>query len=70
MRSRRDGGSIEECFMLFDVLDLILQKRGKDDLFLLFDGRSRPCRKVFGQYDKKPYNIIRVIFITNTIRPS
>ena len=28
------------------VLDFIIQKRGKDDLILSFDGRRRQCRKV------------------------
>ena len=28
------------------VIDFIANKRSKDDLVILFDGRSRPCRKV------------------------
>ena len=33
------------------VTDFIVQKRTKDDVVLLFDGRSRPCRKVMEQAD-------------------
>ena len=35
------------------VIDFIVQKRGKDDLILFFDGRSRSCRKVMEQYEEK-----------------
>ena len=35
------------------VVDFILCKRHKDDLILLFDGRSRLCRKVLEEYDIK-----------------
>ena len=32
------------------VLEFIVQKRTKDDLILLFDGRSRPCRRAMGHH--------------------
>ena len=35
------------------VIDFILQKRTKDDIVLLFDGRSRPCRRVIEQAEEK-----------------
>ena len=35
------------------VLDFIIQKRTKDDLILLFDGRSKPCRKVMEEVEDK-----------------
>ena len=35
------------------VIDFILQKRTKDDLILLFDGRSRSCRRVMEQSEEK-----------------
>jgi hypothetical protein len=35
------------------VIDFILQKRGKDDVVLLFDGRSRPCRKIMENNEDK-----------------
>ena len=31
------------------VIEFIASKRAKDDLVILFDGRSRPCRKVMDQ---------------------
>ena len=35
------------------MIDFIWQKRTKDDIVLLFDGRSRACRKVMEHaYDK------------------
>ena len=35
------------------AIDFILAKRTKDDIILLFDGRSRPCRKVIEQFEEK-----------------
>ena len=35
------------------VIDYMLAKRNKDDIILLFDGRSRAARKVMEQYDEK-----------------
>ena len=35
------------------VIDFILQKRTKDDIVLLFDGRSRQCRKVIELAEEK-----------------
>ena len=35
------------------VLDFIVQKRQKDDLILLFDGRSRSCRRLMEQSEEK-----------------
>ena len=35
------------------VIDYMLTKRTKDDIILLFDGRSRPARKVIEQYEDR-----------------
>ena len=35
------------------VIEFILQKRRKDDIILLFDGRSRACRKVMELYEEQ-----------------
>ena len=35
------------------VIDFIITKRQKDDVILLFDGRSRTCRKVLEQFEEK-----------------
>jgi len=35
------------------VIEHMLQKRGKDDVIILFDGRSRPARHVFDEYEEK-----------------
>ena len=35
------------------VLEFIVQKRSKDDLILLFDGRSKACRRVFEAAEEK-----------------
>ena len=35
------------------VLEFIHQKRCKDDIVLLFDGRSRSCRKIFEDMEEK-----------------
>ena len=35
------------------ALDFILQKRTKDDIILLFDGRSKLCRRVMENYEEK-----------------
>ena len=35
------------------VIDYIVTKRNKDDIILLFDGRSRAARKVMEQYEDK-----------------
>ena len=35
------------------AIDFMLAKRTKDDIILLFDGRSRPCRKVIEQFEEK-----------------
>ena len=33
------------------VLEFINQKRGRDDIVVLFDGRSKPCRKVIEEFE-------------------
>ena len=35
------------------VIEHMLQKRGKDDVIILFDGRSRPARHVFDEYEER-----------------
>ena len=35
------------------VIEFIASKRAKDDLVILFDGRSRPCRKVMEATEDK-----------------
>ena len=35
------------------VIDFIANKRSKDDVVILFDGRSRPCRKVMEAAEDK-----------------
>ena len=35
------------------VLDFIIQKRANTDVIILFDGRSRSCRRVMEQYEEK-----------------
>ena len=35
------------------VLEFIIQKRHKEDLILLFDGRSRACRRVMEEHEEK-----------------
>ena len=35
------------------VIDFIITKRQKDDVILLFDGRSKTCRKVLEAFEEK-----------------
>ena len=35
------------------VMDFIVAKRQKDDITLIFDGRSKPCRRVLDQHEDK-----------------
>ena len=35
------------------VIDFIVQKRTKDDVVLLFDGRSKTCRRVMEEAEER-----------------
>ena len=50
------------------TIAFILQKRNKDDVVMLFDGRSRSCRKVIEQFEEQiaasgAYSVIEVWFV-------
>ena len=50
------------------TIAFILQKRGKDDVVMLFDGRSRPCRKVMEMFEEElaasgTYGVTEVWFV-------
>ena len=67
------GGALSEQ-MVADVdrmkrtISFILQKRTKDDVVMLFDGRSRSCRKVIEQFEEQiaasgAYSVTEVWFV-------
>ena len=43
------------------VLEFIIQKRHKEDLILLFDGRSRACRRVMEEHEEKWQPLARTL---------
>ena len=49
------GGLVEQIAVdterMKRTISFMLQKRGKDDVVMLFDGRSRHCRKVMEQFE-------------------
>ena len=68
----RPGGLTDQITVdterLKRTIAFMLQKRGKDDVVMLFDGRSRQCRKVMEQFEDElaasgAYGVTEVWFV-------